>query len=116
MTKITPFKIAAGTLGIVALAKVSAFAIALVLITGFAAPAQAGSLGKPCTAAPQNEWLSLEDLQRKVEAVGFNPQNDWQVKKAKLKNSCAEFYVTAKTGGGLELFVDPGTGTIIDGQ
>ena len=29
MTKITPFKIAAGTLGIVALAKVSAFAIAL---------------------------------------------------------------------------------------
>jgi hypothetical protein len=115
MTKITPFKIAAGTLGIVALAKVSAFAIALALITGFAASAQAGSLGKPCTAAPQNEWLSLEDLQRKVEAVGFNPQNDWQVKKA-MKNSCAEFYVTAKTGERLELFVDPGTGTIIDGQ
>lgn len=116
MTKITPFKIAAGTLGIAALAKVSAFAIALALIAGFAAPAQAGSLGRSCTAAPQNEWLSLEALQSKVEAVGFNAQNDWQVKKAKLKDSCAEFYVTAKTGERLELFVDPATGTIIDGQ
>jgi hypothetical protein len=98
------------------LAKISAFAIALALIAGFAVPAQAGGLGRPCTAAPQNEWLSLEALQSKVEAVGFNAQNDWQVQKAKLKNSCAEFYVTAKTGARLELFVDPATGTIIDGQ
>jgi hypothetical protein len=116
MTKITPVKIAAGTLGIAALAKVSAFAIALALIAGFAAPAQAGRLGRPCTAVPQNEWLSLEALQSKVEAVGFNPQNDWQLKKTKLSNSCAEFYVTAKTGERLELFVDPATGTIVDGQ
>jgi hypothetical protein len=34
----------------------------------------------------------------------------------KLKNSCAEFYVTAKTGERMELFVDPATGTIIGGQ
>ncbi|HEY6023987.1 MAG TPA: PepSY domain-containing protein [Pseudolabrys sp.] len=116
MTKMTPFKIAAGTLGAAALVKVSAFAIALALIAGFVAPAQAGSLGRPCTTAPQNEWLSLAALQSKVEAAGFSAQNDWVVQKTKLKNSCAEFYVTAKTGARLELFVDPATGTIIDGK
>ena len=37
-------------------------------------------------------------------------------RRAKLKNSCAEFYVTAKTGERMELFVDPATGTIVGGQ
>ncbi|HKS87032.1 MAG TPA: PepSY domain-containing protein [Pseudolabrys sp.] len=115
MPKITPFRTAAGSPGIAALAKTSAFAIALALV-GFTASAQAGSLGRPCTAAPQNEWLSLEALQSKVEATGFNARNDWQVQKAKLKNSCAEFYVTSKTGARMELFVDPATGTVIDGR
>jgi hypothetical protein len=115
MPKITPFKMAAGILGIAALAKISAFAIALALIAGFAAPAQAGSLGRSCTAAPQNEWLSLEALQSKVEARGFNAQN-WQVQKAILTDSCAEFYVTSKTGARMELFVNPATGNIIDGR
>jgi hypothetical protein len=112
MPKITPFRMAAGILGIAALAKISAFAIALALIAG---PAQARSLGRSCTAAPQNEWLSLEALQSKVEAVGFNAQN-WQVQKAILTDSCAEFYVTAKTGARMELFVNPATGNIIDGR
>lgn len=109
MVKITSFKLATGIVGIAALAKVSAVAIAVTML-GIATSAQAGSLGKPCTAAPQSQWLSLEALQSKVEDVGF------KVQKAKLKNGCAEFYATAKTGTRLELFVDPATGAIIDGQ
>ena len=115
MLKITPSRIAARTLGIAPLAKISAVAIALAVV-GFAAAARAGSPGQPCTATPQNQWLSLDALQRKVEEVGFNAENDWKVQKSKLKNSCAEFYVTAKTGERMELFVDPATGTIIGGQ
>ena len=112
MPKITPFRMAAGILGIAALAKISAFAIALALIAG---PAQARNLGRSCTAAPQNEWLPLGALQNKVEARGFNAQN-WQVQKAILTDSCAEFYVTSKTGARMELFVNPATGNIIDGR
>lgn len=81
-----------------------------VAMFGIATSAQASSLDRPCTATPQKQWLSLEAMQSKVEAVGF------KVRKAKLKNSCAEFYVTAKTGDRMELFVDPATGTIIDGR
>ena len=79
-------------------------------ILGTASFAYAGSLGRPCTSAPEAQWLSMDALQQKVEEAGFN------VQKAKLKNACAEFYVTAKPGNRLELFVDPATGTIIDGQ
>ena len=115
MLKITPSRIAARTLGIAPLAKISAVAIALAVV-GFAAAARAGSPGQPCTATPQNQWLSLDALQRKVEEVGFKAENEWKVQKSKFKNSCAEFYVTAKTGERMELFVDPATGTIIGGQ
>jgi peptidase YpeB-like protein len=37
------------------------------------------------------------------------------VQKSKLKNDCAEFYVTTQPGTPMELFVDPSTGTIIGG-
>jgi len=83
MKKISSFKIAAGMFGIAALVKISVFAIAVTML-GIATSAQAGSLGKPCTAAPQNQWLSLEALQSKVEALGY------KVQKAKLKNACGE--------------------------
>lgn len=115
MAKITSFRIATGKVGIAALAKISAVAIAVTML-GMATSAQAGRLGQPCTTAPQNQWLSLEALQNKVEEVGFNVQNGFKVQKAKLKNGCAEFYVAAKTGERMELFVDPATGTIIGGQ
>ena len=36
-----------------------------------ASAAEAGSLGRPCTTAPQDQWLSLEALQAKVEALGY---------------------------------------------
>ena len=72
--------------------------------------AQAGSLGRPCTTTPESQWLSLDTLQSKVEEVGF------KVQKSKLSKGCAEFYVTTQPGTRMELFVDPATGTIIDGR
>lgn len=86
--------------------KLTALTAAAALL-GTASLAQAGGLGRPCTAAPQNQWLSLAALQGKVEARGY------QVRKGKLKNACGEFYATDKGGARVELFVDPTNGTII---
>ena len=72
-----------------------------------AATAEAGSLGRPCTTAPQTQWLSLEALQTKVEAHGY------KVQKGKLKNACGGIYALDKTGARVELFVDPTSGEIV---
>ena len=77
------------------------------VMLGAAATAEAGSLGRPCTTAPQTEWLSLEVLQTKVEALGY------KVQKAKLKNACGEIYALNKNGARVELFVDPTSGEIV---
>jgi hypothetical protein len=84
------------------------FALFLVaaLTVNAATAAEAGSLGRPCTSAPQSQWLSLDALQAKVEALGY------KVKKAKLKNACGEIYAVDKNGRRVELFVDPTTGEI----
>ena len=76
-------------------------------VLGVIATAQAGSLGRPCTSAPQSQWLSIQELQAKVEALGY------KVQKAKLKNACGELYTIDKNGGRVELFVDPTSGQII---
>ena len=85
--------------------------LALIFLTavmlGAATTAEAGSLGRPCTTAPQTEWLSLEVLQTKVEALGY------KVQKAKLKNACGEIYALDKNGARVELFVDPTSGEIV---
>lgn len=106
MSQISSFKIAAGVLGTAAVVKISAAAAALAILAA-ANSAQAGSLGRPCTSAPQNQWLALDALQSKVEALGY------KVQKAKLKNACGEMYTIDKNGGRVELFVDPTNGAIV---
>jgi hypothetical protein len=71
------------------------------------AVAQAGSLGRPCTAAPQSQWLSINELRAKVEAQGYT------VRKARLKKACGELYTLDKNGKRVELFVDPTNGKIV---
>ncbi len=80
---------------------------AAAIVVGAAAAAQAGSLGRPCTLAPQNQWLSMQDLQAKVEALGY------KVQKAKIAKGCGEFYTIDNTGNRIELFVDPTNGQIV---
>ena len=67
----------------------------------------AGSLARPCTAASQDKWLTIEALQSKVEALGY------RVRNGKLKNACGEFYATDKSGARVELFVDPTNGDVV---
>jgi hypothetical protein len=81
--------------------------LTIAAVTLGAAAAQAGSLGKPCTSAPENQWLPMRQLQTKVEAQGY------KVQKAKLKNACGEFYTLDKNSNRVELFVDPTNGQII---
>jgi hypothetical protein len=82
-------------------------ALAAALLGGGTAAAYAGSLGRPCTTAPQAQWLPLEELQNRVTALGYT------VQKAKLKNACGELYARTKDGARVELFVDPSNGDIV---
>ena len=77
------------------------------ILLAVAPVANAGSLGRPCTTAPQSQWLSLDAIQAKVEALGY------RVQKAKLKAACGELYTIDKNGGRVELFVDPTSAAIV---
>ena len=72
--------------------------------------AQAGSLGRPCTQAPQSQWLPLEALTAKAEAQGY------KVQKAKIAKACGEIYALDRNNARTELFVDPTSGEIIAKQ
>lgn len=86
--------------------KITVFAVTALLL-GTAVAAQAGSLGRPCTTAPESQWLTMQALQAKVEALGY------KVQKAKLKAACGEIYTIDKAGNRVELFVDPTNGDIV---
>ena len=84
--------------------RIAMLATGILLSTGLTV-ANAGSLGRPCTAAPQSQWLSLDAIQTKVEALGY------KVQKAKLKAACGELYTIDRNGSRVELFVDPTSGS-----
>ena len=86
--------------------KIAIIAAALVAL-GAASTAQANSLGRPCTSAPEGQWLSLDALKAKAEAQGY------KVQKAKLKAACGEIYALDRNGVRTELFVDPTSGDIV---
>jgi hypothetical protein len=86
--------------------KIVIIAAAFVSIGAFSM-AQAESLDRPCTSAPESQWLPLEALKAKVEAQGY------KVQKAKLKAACGEIYALDKNGARTELFVDPTSGQIV---
>ncbi len=82
-------------------------ALAAALVAVAATGAQAGSFERPCTAAPESQWMSVEALRAKVAALGY------RVQKAKIKKACGEIYALDKSGGRVELFVDPTSGEIV---
>lgn len=87
---------------------VTRLAAAAVAIVAFgAAGAQASSLGRPCTAASENQYLSAADLQAKAEAQGYT------VSRVKIAKACGEIYARDKAGARVELFVDPTNGSVV---
>ena len=89
--------------------KIAILTAALIGLGGLSA-AQANGLGRPCTSAPENQWLSLDALKAKAEAQGY------RVQKAKLKAACGELYALDQNGARAELFVDPTSGDIVAKQ
>lgn len=87
--------------------KIVPLAFAAAVALGAVTAAQATTLGRPCTTAPQSEWLSLDTLRGKVEALGY------KVQKAKIAAACGEIYARDKNGGRVELFVNPTNGEIV---
>lgn len=85
----------------------AAVTAAALLSLGTASVARASSPERPCTTAPEAQWLSLDALKAKVEAQGYT------VQKAKLKRACGEIYARDKDGARIELFVDPTSGEIV---
>ena len=77
---------------------------AVIGATGFA---RAESLGRPCTAKPEADYLSLDALKTKVVEQGY------EIRSGEIKKACGEFYVTDKAGKKAELFVDPTSGAIV---
>lgn len=88
-------------------AAAAAVTAAALLSLGTASVARAESLERPCTTAPEAQWLSLDALKAKVEAQGYT------VQKAKFKRACGEIYARDKDGARTELFVDPTSGEIV---
>jgi hypothetical protein len=85
---------------------VAAIAAVAVMALGTAG-AQASSFGRPCTSAPESQYLPAGDLQAKAEAQGYT------VSKTKIAKGCGEIYALDKTGAKVELFMDPTNGTIL---
>jgi hypothetical protein len=84
----------------------AATAAIAVIVLG-AAGAQASSLGRPCTTAPESQYLPAAQLQAKAEALGY------KVQRVKIAKACGEIYAFDKTGTKVEVFVDPTNGTVI---
>lgn len=82
-------------------------ALATAIATTGALSAQASSLGRPCTTAPQSQWLTVEALKAKAEAQGY------KVQKAKIAKACGEIYALDQKNARTELFVDPTSGEIV---
>ena len=72
-----------------------------------AAGAQAKSLGRPCTTAPESQYLPISELKAGIEAQGYT------VREIEIEKACAEVYALDKTGAKVELFLDPTSGTIV---
>jgi hypothetical protein len=106
MAKITSVTPASPTPSAAAYLKVSTLIVVLATL-GIANPTHAGSLGRPCTSAPQDKWLSIEQLQTRAEALGY------KVRKAKLKNACGEVYALDQNGSRVELFLDLTSGEVV---
>ncbi|KAB2882061.1 MAG: PepSY domain-containing protein [Pseudorhodoplanes sp.] len=76
-------------------------------LLGIVTSANASSFGRPCTTTPESQWLPMNVLQAKVEALGY------KVRKTKLKAACGEIYTIDKNGNRVELFIDPSSGEIV---
>ena len=61
-----------------------------------------------CTARPDAEWLTVEQLTQKLKDQGYT------VRKVERSHRCYEVKATDAKGVGVELYVDPATAEIVN--
>ena len=90
------------------------FAVTVIVTTGMLATCISARATEPaggCTAAPESQWLSIDQLKAKVAAQGY------VVWKGRIENGCAEIAAYPSHTGALDrLRVDPSSGQIVDGR
>ncbi len=62
---------------------------------------------KNCTDLPKEQWMKVEDFQKKVIADGYT------IKKFKQPGTCYEIYGTNKDGKKVEVYFNPVDGTVV---
>lgn len=60
-----------------------------------------------CTYAPRDQWMSIADITRKAEAIGF------QVRKVERDDNCYEIKGADENGNWVEVYFDPVTGDVV---
>jgi len=71
------------------------------------AGAQAGSLGRACTTAPESELLTPGELQARLVAQGY------RIEHVRITKACGKSYAYSKSGAKSEIFADPTNGTVV---
>ena len=85
--------------------------VAVTAALGIVALGAAGSVpdgpGRPCTTAPQNQYLPAAELQARAAAQGY------RIDHISIGRTCAALRATGPGGTRVELFMDPASGTVV---
>jgi hypothetical protein len=83
-------------------------AASIVLVAGAATPVLAQD---KCPTVPRDQWISVETLKTKVEALGY------VVRRARVDDGCHKVYITDKASGGeVEAYYNPATGELVQAR
>jgi hypothetical protein len=85
--------------------------IVLMVSAAFPAMAQGIAQGDKCPTVPRDQWMSVEALKTKVEALGY------MVRRVKIDDGCHKVYITDKASGGeVEAYYNPATGELVQAK
>jgi hypothetical protein len=64
-----------------------------------------------CPTVPRDQWMSIEVLKQKVQALGYD------VRRARVDDGCHKVYITDKASGGeVEAYYNPATGELVQAK
>jgi hypothetical protein len=79
---------------------------AVAVVAAFSAPALASE--NSCTATPQSQWMSKNDIKTKYTKMGY------EVRQIKVENNCYEIYAM-KNGERFSAALNPVDGKVVGG-
>ena len=81
--------------------------IVILIAAAFAAAVPAAASSKNCGNAPQNQWMSLDDITTKATGMGY------KVHQVKIEDGCYEIYAVDKNGNRVEAYFNPVTAEVV---